>query len=122
MRVSELRVGTELLAGRVTVTALKRDGVYCKVELTSGNVVRRYRLHKTQPIAVVLAEVAAAGKASGSFQGTPHKVRASDPRWRGESSDARPRASWDDSPRSARRSGSNSESRTEPAIRTDQRY
>lgn len=117
MRVNQLTVGTALSGGRVIVTGLKRDGVYTHVQLTSGPIVRTFRLHKTQPIATVLVMIGAA-TGTGSFTTTPHKVRVSDPQWRGQSQDVRP--SWEDS--RGGRKGRTTVPTDAPAVRTDARY
>ncbi len=121
MLVSSLRVGTQLANGRITVTALKRQGAYSLIELTSNGVSRTVRLHKAQPIATVLVGVSFAGKASGSYSVTPHKVVASSQVWRGQRGEAHPRATWDDSPR--RRTTASQAVYDAPAsVRADTRY
>ncbi len=93
MRVSELRVGTQLMNGRITVTALKRQGAYSEITLSSGDATRTVRLHKTQSIATVLVGVCETVASTGWLQVRPHVVRASDPKWRSQSDGVR--ASWE---------------------------
>ncbi len=117
MRVSELRIGTELLNGRVIVTYLKRKGPMCRVELTSGDVVRSATLHKSQPIMVALVGLFGAGKKTGSYGAQPHRPRVSDPRWRTE---ALP--SWEQRAEGSETALKRNHSGGERTVRSDSRY
>lgn len=85
MRLSKVRARQQI--GTVTIVSVKRRRAYADITFTDGKITKTVTLHKSQSFQVAIAgPMAAVSLDRRTMERVPHVARATDPRWRGESS------------------------------------